>query len=380
MTFLDYQEARAAARRHLPRGIFEYIERGTERETALQHNRLALDSVRIVPRVLRDMTQQDVSLSLFGRQHAAPFVIAPTAFAGLVRHRGDIALARAAQHAGIPFTVATEGVVTVEDVVAEAGGDVWFQLYMWEGKDNWKPLVGRAAMAGVDVLIMTVDTPIFPKRVFNVRNGFGLPMRFGPTNIADVLAHPRWALDVLVRSLMAGGLPRFAHHPLAAKASVTGRGVGLMPHQPGLSWQHVAELRDCWKGKLVLKGVLAPEDAVLAKQHGADGIVVSSHGMRNFDSWVAPIDQLPAIRSAVGKEFTVLADSGIQTGSDILKLLRAGADAVMLGRSMLYALASGAQPGVEHMLDILAEEFRAACAFSGWPGGNPQFDHSNDRR
>lgn len=366
MSFLDFHEARLQARQRLPRGIFEYIDRGTERETALSHNRAALDRVRIVPRVLQGAAVRELGVEIFGRRLPFPFLAAPTAFAGLVRHRGDVLLAAAARDAGIPFCVATESVVSVEEVAAGAGGDLWFQLYMWEGQEDWRRLLDRAAACGVDTLFFTVDTPVFPKKVFNVRNGFGLPVRFGVTNVLDVAAHPRWAADVLGRSLLRGSLPRFAHHPRAAETSILGRGVPPMRHQQGLSWDHVRQVRDRWKGNLVLKGILAPEDARLALEHGADGIVVSSHGGRNFDSTAAPIDCLPAIREAVGPDTVLFADSGVQNGSDILKLLRAGADAVLLGRAMLYALGAGGREGVASMLGIIKAELDMAMAFGGF--------------
>lgn len=366
MDFLDFDEARRHARRRLPRGIFEYIDRGTEAETALAANRRSLDAARIVPRVLRGDAVSGFSISLFDREIQTPILIAPTAFAGLVRHRGDIALAKAAASAGSIFCAATESVVSLDDIAKGAPEGIWFQLYLWECREAWEALLDRAAHLGIDVLILTVDTPVFPKKVFNVRNGFGLPMRFGPRNVMDVMRHPAWAADVLGRSLRGAGLPKFANHPAHRSQSILGRRMGSVRHQPGLSWEHVRQVRDHWKGKLLLKGILSPEDALLARAYGAEGISVSSHGMRNFDSTASPIEQLPLIREAVGDDFVVLADSGIERGSDVLKLLRAGADAVMVGRALLYGLAAGAQAGAERMLSILDQEMRSAAQFAGW--------------
>lgn len=363
MDFLDFAEARAMARQRLPRGIFEYIDRGTEAETALSHNRAALDAYRLVPRMLTG-APPDPAVTLFGRRLPLPLIMAPTAFAGLVRHRGDIQLARAARATGIPFSIATESVVSLEDIARDAGGTLWFQLYMWEGRENWQRLLDRALASGIDTLFFTVDTPVFPKKVFNIRNGFGLPMKFGLRNVLDVGAHPRWAADVLGRAILSGGLPRFANHPPAARPSILGRGGSSMPHQPGLSWDHARAIRDHWPGTLILKGLLHPEDAVMARDLGADGIVVSSHGMRNLDSSVAPIEMLPAIRRAVGPGFPLLADSGVQSGSDVVKLLLAGADAVLLGRAMLYALAAGGQAAAERMIVLLASEISDTRSFA----------------
>lgn len=368
MPFLDFREARLAARRRMPRGIFEYIDRGTEQETALSHIRASLDRTKIVPRVLSGGAQRDLRVEIFGRTMPYPFMIAPTAFAGLVRYRGDVLLAAAARDAGIPFCAATASVVSIEDIHQGAGGDLWFQLYMWDQEKEWKRLVDRAAACGVDTLFFTVDTALFPKKVFNTRNGFAVPFEFGIRNTLDVLMHPRWAADVLGRSLRAGSLPRQAHHPRVAETSILGRGVEALKHQPGLSWEHVRQVRDYWKGNLVLKGILATEDARMAADHGADGIVVSGHGGRNFDSTVAPIECLPAIRDAVGKEMIVFADSCVQSGVDVLKLLSAGADAVLLGRAMLYALGAEGQAGVSSMLEIIRSELDMAMAFAGIDG------------
>ncbi|MCO6050500.1 alpha-hydroxy-acid oxidizing protein [Mesorhizobium sp. RP14(2022)] len=376
MDFLDFEEARQRARRRLPRGVFEYIDRGTEAETAIAENRRALDSARVVPRVLQGECKRDFSVRLFGREVHTPILVAPTAFAGLVRYRGDVALAKAAAAAGSIFCAATESVVSLEDIVREASGNTWFQLYLWERREDWEDLLDRAEALGIDVLVLTVDTPVFPKKVFNVRNGFGLPMRFGPRNVMDVMSRPVWAADVLGRSLRTGELPQFANYPASGRSSILGRHQQTVRHQPGLSWEHVRQVRSRWKGKLLLKGILSPEDARMAKDHGAEGIVVSSHGMRNFDATVAPIDQLPLVRDAVGDGLTILADSGVQRGSDVMKLLRAGADAVMLGRAMLYALAAGGQAGAERMFSILDQEMRAAAMFAGWSGTSRAWSQS----
>ena len=364
-TFLDYREARAQARRRLPRGVFEYIDRGTEAETAMSHNRARFDALRVVPRVLAGGAARDLSADYLGTHRELPFIMAPTAFSGMVRHRGDIALSRAARSLGLPFCVATEGLLSIDEIAAASPAEHWFQIYLWTGEENWRPLLARARDAGVEILVMTIDTPVYPKRTFNQHNGFGLPLRYGPRNIADVLSRPLWAADVLGRALVSGGLPRFAHHPRAAEAPITGRGVPPMTHQAGLNWDHVAKVRASWKGKLLLKGILHPDDARRAVSEGADGVIVSSHGMRNLDISVAPLDMLPALRKALGDKTTILADSGVQRGSDVFKLLHAGADAVLLGRAMLYGLASGGQAGVQAMVDILADELDCTMAMCG---------------
>jgi isopentenyl diphosphate isomerase/L-lactate dehydrogenase-like FMN-dependent dehydrogenase len=363
--FLDFAEARVNARRRLPRGIFEYIDRGAEAETAIRRNRADLDRIRITPRVLAGGSARQLETCLFQTTLALPLAIAPTAFAGIVRYRGEAMLAKAARNAGIPYCIATESVTSVEDVQRDAGGAVWFQLYLWEGEENWRRLLARAQASGVTTLLLTVDTPVYPKRVYNIRSGFGLPITYGLRNIADVVSRPAWACDVLGRGLLGGGLPKLAHHPQSDKASLLGRGLAPMRFQPGLSWAHVERLRDAWPGTLLLKGVLHPEDARRAKALGAEGLVVSSHGMRNLDSAVSVIEALPAVRDAVGSSMAVLADSGVQRGSDIFKLLQGGADAVLAGRALLYGLACGGQDGAERMIDILKEELSNTMAMAG---------------
>lgn len=363
--FLDFDEARRGARRRLPRGIFEYIDRGSEAETAIAHSRVVLDRFRIAPRVLSGGLTRQLGTRLFGQDLSAPLIIAPTAFAGLVRYRGEVSLARAAQAAGIPYCAATESVTSVEEARATGDGNLWFQLYLWEGEHIWKGLLDRARACGVETVAVTVDTPVPPKRIYNIRNGFGLPLSYGIRNVVDVLSHPRWAADVLGRSLLSGGLPRFAHHPRAAEASVLGRNVLPMDHELGLSWAHVARVRAHWPGNLLIKGILHPDDARLARDHGADGLVVSTHGMRNLDIALSTAEALPAIRAAAGDDMPIIADSGVQRGSDIFQLLAAGADAVMAGRAFLYGLACDGQRGAETMIALLCDELDKIMAQCG---------------
>lgn len=365
--FLDFAEARTRARAFLPRALFDYIDRGTEGETALAALRQGFDARRVVPRVLRPVIAPDISTRIMGRQHRTPFIVAPTALAGLVRHDGEAGMARAAHRAGVPFCVATQSSTSVEAIAARAAGaELWFQLYVWRDRaETWR-LLDRVTAQGIEVLVLSVDTPASPKKVHNRRNGFGIPLRPSPRLALDLATHPRWTLGVMGRYWRGGGLPSYANYPGAAAAPVTAALADpRFALDTALDPDLLAELRRRWPGKLVLKGVLAPDDAALAFEAGCDAVVVSAHGGRNHDSAARPLDMLPLIRQAAGAQATILADSGIRRGSDAAKLLAAGADGVLLGRAPLYGLASNGEDGATAMIDILAEELRAFLCFSG---------------
>ncbi|MFM0616295.1 alpha-hydroxy acid oxidase [Paraburkholderia nemoris] len=363
---LNYLEYRDAARRRLPRGLFEYLDRGAESETGIAHNRHVLDSIRVQPRVLVGASPRSQATTLFGVPLEMPVIVAPTAFAGLVWHKGEIALARAAARAGIPFCAATEAITSVEEIADSAGGNIWFQLYLWSEPQHSHALMERAWQAGVRTLVVTVDTPVSPNREYNVRNGFGMPVRLSARNIADVVTHPRWFCEVLLRYYMVDGSPRFVNYPEPYRRSLLERGIKpKIQHEPALAWSHFATLRRHWRGNIVVKGVLRVDDALKAVELGADGIVVSNHGARNLDSAVAPAQILPRIADAVGERIVVLCDSGIQRGSDIVKLIALGAKAVMVGRAFLNATAVRGEAGAFDMASILSTEADLTMAMTG---------------
>ncbi|WP_439397342.1 alpha-hydroxy acid oxidase [Bradyrhizobium sp. PMVTL-01] len=362
--FLNHADLRRLAKRRLPRGIFEYIDRGTEDENALLQNRRALDGVRIKPHMLTGGATRSQVVSLFGQIHDAPIIVAPTAFAGLVWHRGEIELAKAAAANDIPFCAATEAITSVEEIAAASTGPIWFQLYLWENEELSLDLLQRAWNSGVRTLVVTCDNPVTANREYNTRNGFGVPFRYSARNVCDVALHPRWALSVFARYLATGHVPARANYPHAYRSSILGKGKPL-PYEPNLGWGHMRRLRDFWKGNLVLKGILRVEDAILAAELNADGIIVSNHGGRSLDSAVAPIEVLAEIVDAVGEQMTVIADSGVRRGSDILKLLAMGAKAVMVGRILLYGTAVGGMSGASRMIWILRRELDTAMAMSG---------------
>lgn len=350
-------DLRALARYRLPRGLFEFVDRGTEDEVALRNNRAAFERIKLIPRGLVDVSRRSSATTLFGKSQALPLVIAPTGIAGLLSFRGELALARAAAAAQIPFVLSTAAVTGMEKV-AQAGGQLWFQLYMWPDHEASYRLITRASVAGYETLVITIDTTAAPNREYNARNGFALPIRFGARNVLDALTHPGWLMRVFIRHLVEEGPMRFENYPEHLQAAlIARRGISVAsPKSETMDWNDLARLRERWKGRLVVKGVLDVDDARAAVGCGADGIVVSNHGGRNFDSVPASIDVLPEIVAAVGDQTTVLIDSGFLRGSDVVKAITLGAKAVLIGRAPLYGLAAGGEAGAAHALALLRDE------------------------
>jgi (S)-mandelate dehydrogenase len=365
---LNVEDARRAARRRLPRGLFDYIDRGTEDELSIAGNRRALDAVRLTPSVLVDVSRRSQEATVLGRTQPMPLAIAPTAVAGLVWHDGEIALARAAARAGIPFCVSTQSITAIERIAAESGAELWFQLYVWRKRERTLALLDRAWAAGARVLVLTVDTAVGPNREYNLRNGFGIPLQPSLRAGLDVALHPRWAAGVLLRALMTGGVPTYAHYPEEFRTKL-GR-VALsdeMALATDLGWADIALLRRHWPGKLVLKGVLRTEDALEAAEHGADAIVVSNHGARNLDCAPAPTEVLPGIVEAVRGRLEILADSGVRRGADIARFLALGASGVLIGRATLYGVAVAGEAGASRVIDLLRNELSTVMGMLGAP-------------
>ena len=361
----NIDDLRSRARRRLPRGIWEYVERGVEDETGLARNRAAFERVTFRPRVLRGVHAIDSSAELWGRRIPLPLAVGPTGAAGLLWYQGDLALARAAAKAGLPFTISSASTMDLEEI-AEAGGRLWFQLYLWENRDLSMAVVDRAAALGCEALFITLDLPVTPNREYILRSGFGTPFRLNARNTLDVLRHPRWLAGVMGRYALSGGIPSQANLPQRLRGKVTkGAMPGALFKQDDLDWEGVERLRERWPGKLVLKGVLHPDDAERALALGADGIVVSNHGGRALDSAVATMDALPAITQAVGGRMTIFLDSGVRRGSDVVKALALGADMVLAGRAPLYGLAAAGEAGVSRALDLLHAETRRTMAMLG---------------
>ncbi|MFT8243355.1 alpha-hydroxy acid oxidase [Roseomonas sp. BN140053] len=357
-------DLRERARRRLPRALFEYLDRGTEDEFALRNNVEALRRLRLRPRVLVDVSARSQAVTLFGRAQPSPLLIGPTGVADLLWHGGELALARAAAAAGIPFTLATSSTTAMEAVAAVPGGTTWLQLYLWEDRALSFQLLDRAAACGVAALVLTADTPVMANREFNDRNGFRNPFRLNARVAADLMRHPRWLFGVMGRYLAAGGMPQFVNYPAELRGTVTG-GPRRQANSASVCWDDLGRLRDRWRGPLIVKGILCAEDALLAAARGADAVVVSNHGGRNLDGTEAPITVLPEVVAAVGGRLTVLFDSGVRRGSDVVKAMALGAQGVLLGRATLYGLAAAGEPGVRRALALLQAEIDRSLAMLG---------------
>jgi isopentenyl diphosphate isomerase/L-lactate dehydrogenase-like FMN-dependent dehydrogenase len=348
-------DLRSCARRRLPKALFEYVDRGAEDEVALRTNRASIEVLKIRPRVLRGVADRSIERTLFGKTMKGPFAVAPTAVACMLWHDGDALSARAAAAEGIPYTLSTHSLTALE-TVAQAAPDarLWFQLYVFNDREHMRSLVERAANAGYEALILTVDGTVPPKREYNAKNGFHIPVVPGVRLACDFAMHPRWLLDVAARYHLTTGIPGLAHHPSG-------------PHQVdgSIDWATVRALRDLFPGRLLVKGILHPEDAKLALAAGVDGIVVSNHGGRNLDSSIATIDALPDIVDAVQGSMPVLVDSAFQRGSDIVKAIALGASAVLVGRAILWGVASFGEAGARRAIAILAEETDRVMAQAG---------------
>lgn len=359
-------DMREIARRRLPKGVFEYIDRGAEDEVALADNRTTFRNLKLRTRFLVDLTERDMGVELLGKRSELPMAIAPTGVTGLAWYQGEVALARAAAVAGIPYTLGTTAITSIETVAKEAGGRLWFQLYMWKETELSYQLVERARDAGYEALIVTIDGGVGHNREYNARNGFSIPFRPSFRAISDMLMHPEWLVGVMFRYLLTTGMPRHENYPEKYAHRITvGTGKGNPMRTLAMTWKDIAALREFWPGKLIIKGILRAEDAELAVEHGADAVVVSNHGGRHLDSAAPSLEILPEVVSAVGGKTTIILDSGIRRGSDIVKALALGADAVLTGRATLYGTATAGQAGAEKALSILKSEFEKTMAYIG---------------
>ncbi len=361
---INIEDLRRIARRRLPTFSFEYVEGGSEDEVALRRNRDVFERITWLPRTLAGVGAPDLTTEIFGRTCHLPVIVAPTGFNGLLWPQGDLALARAAASAGIPFTLSTVSNYSLAKMKTEVDGQVWFQLYPVKEQKAIDRLVDMAREAGVETLVVTTDVPIFGAREWDLRN-YSAPMKLRLSRKLDVLAHPRWLWRVMVPK----GAPRFENlveflPPGVQSAMVGARYMGTQINAK-LAWEDMERLRSRWPGKLVLKGILCVEDARRAVEVGADGIVLSNHGGRQIDSCVSGVELLPAVASELGDRLTVLVDGGFRRGSDVLKAMALGAHGVMIGRAPLYGLAAGGEAGVSHALTLLRTEMERVMLLLG---------------
>ena len=363
----DLADMREAARRHLPKAVFEFVDRGSERDLALAGNTAAFARLKLRQRVLVDLSRRNMGTDLFGKRIAMPVVIAPTGIAGLLWYQGELALARAAADAGIPFTLTANSITSMETVARQAAGRRWFQFYLWEEEDLAFQMVERAKGLGYEVLVVTVDTALGRTREHNDRNGFTDPISLNARFLLDMALHPRWLAGVMGRYLMTTGMPRHENFPAQYRNRITRPTSKAPKNSTTTTWDVIGRIRGIWPGPLVVKGILTADDARRAVDEGADGVVVSNHGGRALDSAPATIDVLPEVVAAVGDRTTVLLDSGVRQGSDIVKAVALGARAVLIGRATLYGIATGGEPGAAKVLKLLASQFEKNMGYVGCP-------------
>ena len=348
------EDLRRLAYQRLPQAVFDFFDGGAEDEGTLRDNRAAYQRVRLVPKVLVDVSQIDTRVDLLGLASPLPIAVAPTGAVGFGWRGGDVAIARAAAAFGIPYALSTTATASIERIASEAGGNLWFQAYILNRWEFTLTLIERARVAGYAGLMITVDLPVGGKRERDYRNDFAIPFKFTPKNMLDFASRPMWALDMLFRGVPSlENLEGFT--PAKTSATVQASSVGRH-YDPSFDWNRLQQIRDLWKQKLIVKGIVRPDDAQRAAAIGVDAIVVSNHGGRQLDDGIATLDALPAVVAAVGDKTAVLVDGGIRRGRDIVKALALGAKAVLIGRATLYGACAGGEAGAYRAIDILREE------------------------
>ncbi len=348
------EDARRLARRRLPWMVFDYIDGAAGAEVGAARNRVALDAMTLRPRVLRDVSERSLATTLFGKPAQRSFGIAPMGMCNLSAPGADLMLARLAARYEVPLGVSTVASTPMEEVIEVAEGNAWFQLYFSGNGEGTFKLVERARAAGYKTLVLTVDVPEVGRRPRELRHGFKMPFRIGPRQFIDFALHPRWSLATVL-----------AGKPQMANFLMDGYDFDRTESRAKATWKTLARLRDQWGGKLVVKGVLDPEDALAVKAAGADAVQVSSHGARQLDSAPAAFEALQQIRAVVGDDYPVFYDSGLRSGEDAVKALIAGADFVFFGRVVQFAMAAAGEAGLRQLWDVLSDEFSIAMAQIG---------------
>jgi L-lactate dehydrogenase (cytochrome) len=355
---------RRIAKRRLPHGVFDYIDGGAEDERSLANNSQAFGRYEFQPRILRDVSHLDTSTTIFGRPMAMPLILAPTGFTRIAHSQGELAVTRAAERAGIPCSLSTMGTRSIEELAAVSDGDKWFQIYTWRDRGLVKELVDRSKQAGFTAVWLTVDTAVLGRRERDVRRGMTLPPKIGPGTIVDGAIHPGWTWDFLRNE------PITFANVVGLSDDDGSTAVNLAEHMarqfdPALSWDDVDWLRSIWDGPIVLKGIQTVADAKQAVAMGVDGLGLSNHGGRQLDDAPAPIELVEPVRDEVGDGATIICDGGVRRGSDIVKAIALGADAVSMGRPYLYALGAAGERGVDQLLGFMREGMERTMALTG---------------
>ena len=362
---VNIEDLRVAARRRLPRMIFDFIDGGAEDEVTLRGNRAAFERVQLLPRVVRDVSRLDTSTEILGAASAYPCVIAPVGSAGMAWPGVDVGIARVAAAAGIPFTLSTNATSSIEEVADKAPGRHWFQLYVLHDREFTDSLIARAAAAGYEALVVTVDLASGGKRERDARHGFSVPYRMRLRHLWQGALRPAWALRILANGGMpefvnVRGLERIERADVAATSSVMSRQM-----DDSFDDDKLARLRDRWKGKLVVKGVARADDAERLVRLGADAVWVSNHGGRQLDGAIASLDAVPPVVAALGGKVPVLMDGGVRRGADLLKARALGVQAACLGRATLYGAVAAGEPGARRAFEIITDELKRTMKLCG---------------
>jgi len=363
MTVTCIEDLRVLARRRVPRMFYDYVDSGSWSESTYRSNEAAFRSIHLRQRVAVDMTNRSLATTMAGHGVAMPVALAPTGLTGMMRADGEILAMRAAEKAGVPFSLSTVSICSIEEVAKHATKPFWFQLYVMRDREFARKLMDRAKAAGCNALILTLDLQVHGQRHKDVKNGLTAPPKITARNIVDFASKPRWCFGMLgTRNRTFGNIVGHAEgvNDLGTLAEWT-----LSSMDPTLNWDDVKSIRDYWGGTLILKGILDPEDAMRAADTGAEALIVSNHGGRQLDGAMPSIQALPQIAAAVGNRIEVLMDGGIRSGQDTIKALALGARGVFIGRPFLYGLGADGERGVSACLDIIRKELDVTMALCG---------------
>lgn len=362
---LSLDDFEALGQRYMPRPIFGFVAGASETGASLHDNRAAFAEFAFRPRTLVNVSQRTQATSLFGVEYGSPFGIAPVGFSALSAYRGDLVLARGAARASMPMIMSGASLIRLEDIVRENPA-IWFQAYLSGREERILPLLDRVGRAGFGTLVVTVDMPVVSNRENSARSGFTAPLRPSLRLAWDGIVRPRWTLGTFLRTLVLHGMPHFENSgPDRGPPIVARNVVHSLGERDHLDWSHLDLIRKHWPGRLVVKGIMTPEDARLARERGADGIIVSNHGGRQLDCLPSPLRVLPAIVDTVGGTMPVMVDSGFRRGTDVLKAMALGAAFVFLGRPFIFAAAVAGEAGVAHAHRLLADEIDKDMALLG---------------
>ncbi len=362
-TITSVQDLREVYKRRVPKMFIDYAESGSYSEQTLKWNREDLQKIRLKQKILTDVSKRDTKTTIAGKQVNVPLILAPIGLCGMQRADGEILAAKAANEAGIPFTLSTMSVCSIEDIASETKKPFWFQLYVMKDREFIRNLIARAAAAKCSALVLTVDLQILAQRHRDIKNGLSVPPKMKFVNVVDMLTKPRWLAGILTTKRRSFG-NLVGHVKGMTNAGSLGEWTASQ-FDPALNWEDVKWIRKLWKGKLIIKGIMEVPDARLALKHGADGIVVSNHGGRQLDGAPSSISALPKIVDAIGDKTEILFDGGIRTGQDLMRALALGAKGAMIGRAFVYGLGANGQEGVRTAIECIRKELDMSMALCG---------------